>query len=584
MNLARFFEHWSITENPFRGEEARQDPVFLRLGERRAWTDAPAVPAPQVAVVVTASAVGAPVIAGGSGGNNGETSIAPPSAAPEAAAPVPAPDRRPPARAANLGRTAHSDFEKIAGDFHRPSTAIVFGEKGSGKTAIRMQLAERIAEHNAEHPEARCLLVAYDDLNPILDRFYERMPPDKKAGTAGIIEVFRKFRLVDHIDAIISIIVQRVVSELFRDHASTEPTDLGPEPRRSARRLDITARYDLLLLEAVYDRSEHAEVRTRRLRRLLRVPMPGPMALWGAAATWGWILPLAFVAWALFIAPKKGVLGGDTLATGTAALLTGLYLIALVKYVLWDRLGLLRLGRRVRKQVRISARGDRSFAHALRDVPAAVRDPSVLPVTGSDEPRYAMLERLRRFLRHFGYHSTVIVIDRVDEPTLISGDPERMQAVVWPLLNNKFLQQPGLGVKMLLPIELRHALFRESAAFFQEARLDKQNLIERLTWTGAMLYDLCDARLQACRPAEAPPITLLDLFAEDVTTQDLVDALDQMHQPRDAFKLLYQCLNEHCSNVTESQAQWRIPRLVLDNVRKDQSERVRQLERGVRPA
>jgi hypothetical protein len=172
----------------------------------------------------------------------------------------------------------------------------------------------------------------------------------------------------------------------------------------------------------------------------------------------------------------------------------------------------------------------------------------------------------------------------VDEPTLISGDPERMQWVVWPLLNNKFLQQPGLGVKMLLPIELRHALFRESAAFFQEARLDKQNLIERLTWTGAMLYDLCDARLQACRPAEAPPIRLLDLFAEDVTTQDLVDALDQMHQPRDAFKMLYQCLTEHCSNVTESQAQWRVPRLVLEGVRKDQAERVRQLYRGVRPA
>ena len=31
MNLSRFFEHWSITENPFRGEEARHDPVFHRL-------------------------------------------------------------------------------------------------------------------------------------------------------------------------------------------------------------------------------------------------------------------------------------------------------------------------------------------------------------------------------------------------------------------------------------------------------------------------------------------------------------------------------------------------------------------------
>ena len=31
MNLSRLFEHWKITENPFRGEEARHDEVFSRL-------------------------------------------------------------------------------------------------------------------------------------------------------------------------------------------------------------------------------------------------------------------------------------------------------------------------------------------------------------------------------------------------------------------------------------------------------------------------------------------------------------------------------------------------------------------------
>ena len=33
MNLQHFFDHWSIRENPFRGEEARQDAVFQKLGE-----------------------------------------------------------------------------------------------------------------------------------------------------------------------------------------------------------------------------------------------------------------------------------------------------------------------------------------------------------------------------------------------------------------------------------------------------------------------------------------------------------------------------------------------------------------------
>ena len=32
MNLSQFFEHWAIVENPFRGEEARTDAIFARMG------------------------------------------------------------------------------------------------------------------------------------------------------------------------------------------------------------------------------------------------------------------------------------------------------------------------------------------------------------------------------------------------------------------------------------------------------------------------------------------------------------------------------------------------------------------------
>lgn len=577
MNLARFFEHWQITENPFRGEEARQDEVFLRLGEIAGHGAPPAAPPARVSatgslaagdlepadVVVSAPA---PAIPAGAGGT-----------------------KRP-----WISRTVHSDFEKIAGDFSRPGTAIVFGEKGSGKTAIRIQLAERIAEYNKAHPTDRCLLVAYDELNPILDRFHERMAGsagekkrDDTGAGGGVAGVFRKFRLVDHIDAILSIVTPRVIGELFRDPDGAQPIDLGPEPRRTARRLDPLVRHELLLLQALYDRPEHAESRTRRLRRLLRLSRPAWAVVWSLAAAWGWIVPTAFVVWALFGADASVREGKNPLVTWTAVGLAAAYVLVLGKYLLMDRLKFLSLGHRVRKQIRVSLRGDRSYAHSLRELDLRVHEPGVLPTTDSDETRYAMMGRLRRILRGFGYASMVIVMDRMDEPTLMSGDPERMQGVVWPLLNNKFLQQPGMGIKMLLPIELRHALFRESAAFFQNARLDKQNLIERLSWSGAMLYDLCDARLSACRPppsADAPPVKLIDLFAEDVTVGDIVDALEQMQQPRDAFKLMYQCFTEHCANVTEDQGQWRVPKHVLETVRKAQAERVRQLYRGVRPA
>jgi benzoyl-CoA reductase/2-hydroxyglutaryl-CoA dehydratase subunit BcrC/BadD/HgdB len=99
-----------------------------------------------------------------------------------------------------------------------------------------------------------------------------------------------------------------------------------------------------------------------------------------------------------------------------------------------------------------------------------------------------------------------------------------------------------------------------------------------------MLYDLAEARLRACQDEGAPKAHLINLFAEEVTRQDVVDALDQMHQPRDAFKFLYRCLTEHCSNVTAEDNEWKVPRLVLEMVRKQEAERLQQLYRGIRPA
>jgi hypothetical protein len=237
----------------------------------------------------------------------------------------------------------------------------------------------------------------------------------------------------------------------------------------------------------------------------------------------------------------------------------------------------------LRRQIRVVNRGDVSYARSLRQIRASILDAANLPLSDSDESRYEMLERLKRVLRAFGYSGLIVVMDRVDEPTLVRGDPDRMKAVVWPLLNNKFLQQEGLGCKLLLPMELRHAVFRESSTFFQEARLDKQSLIEHLSWTGATLYDLCESRINACANTGTTAPKLIDLFAEDVTRQDVVDSLDRLHQPRDAFKLIYRCMTEHCAAVTRGDGNWKIPRHILNAVVKQEAERVQQLFRGIRP-
>ena len=526
MNLSQFFEHWAIVENPFRGEEARTDAIFSRMGIAANGAEDP--PPGRVRLV------------------------------------------RPSTPA------THAEFEKIVGELERPSTSIVFGEKGSGKTAIRLQIADRVARYNAEHPENRVLLIPYDDLNAQLDHYARVTGGEKKKD-----DPFSGVRLVDHLDAIVSIGTGRIVNALLAGSDRPTPAQIEDAGKR-ARRLSLASRRELLLLQALYDTSDTTGARTAALKRILRLSAGGPRALVATGVWIGWIPAAALFVWGQFF---SGL--GDATRTGLligSAVLLGLWLVLLLQVTLVDRLVDRHVAQRVARQFRMVPRMSSGLTASLARLDRSVAPTDALPVTGSEETRYAMLARLQRVAAEFGFPTLLVLMDRVDEPTLVRGDPQRMRSIVWPMLSHKFLQHDGMAIKMLLPIELRHALFKESSAFFQEARLDKQNLVERLSWTGAMLYDLCNARLATCRPVSAEPVSLADLFTDDVSRQDLVDALDHMQQPRDAFKFLYRCINEHCAGVTGEEGAWRIPRHVLETVRKSETDRVMGLQRGIRPA
>jgi hypothetical protein len=531
MNLSQFFEHWSIVENPFRDEEARHDTIFVRMGINPDTTS-PRAQSPSV----------------------GEDALALPRA-----------------------QSTHPDFEKILGDIAQPSTSIVFGEKGSGKTAIRLQLAAKIKKHNDANPSRKIFLIPYDDLNSALDRFNATQSSKKDTNP------FTSMRLVDHMDAILSIGTARIMGALLPGGTDAQVADLGDQPNKAARKLPQSVRRDLLLLQSVYDSADTTGNRTSQLRQMLKLPAGGNGPLLVMLLWIGWIPAIAlFLAARIFLElPEEWMVMATDILSGLLLLGWGALMI---KAFLLDRLVVNRIAGKLFKQLRMVNRPASGFLGSLRRIQRGVLSSGELPLDDSDEQRYAMLARMRRFIESFGYTGIMIIIDRVDEPTLVNGDPDRMRSVIWPLMNNKFLQLEHVGIKMLLPIELRHALFKESSAFFQEARLDKQNMIERLSWTGAMLYDLCNARLGVCRPASADPISLIDIFDEDVTRTDLVEALNNMQQPRDAFKFMYRVLSEHCASVTAEDGRWKIARHTLDRVRRDEAERVMQLQRGIRPA
>lgn len=467
----------------------------------------------------------------------------------------------------------HPDFEKILGDPHHPAAAVVFGERGSGKTALRLQLESAIIDANLGNPEARCLVVDHDEFNPMLGSIGRAIRKDD--GAAAVTAV----TLSDHLDVILSRAVPPVVDAVL----SAKPPVSGPlvgleHARRAARGASLASRRELQRLQALYDLGPEAGVRADRLRRVLQLPgrSRGTLMLVGMV-----LLALLAGAW--------GVVVGLKLVTGPEfALVLPAFILLLGAVVLgfgWLRNRMLigRVSRAAARGLRAIGRPTDSFRCSARELPPGEARSLVPPVgSGADEWRIERLGGLVDVLRALGVPAMMVLVDRVDEPVAVNGVTARMKSLAWPLFRNKVLQMPGVGLKFLLPLELRDELLRETPEFFREARLDKQNLLERLAWSGAMLFDLCNARLAACS-SEDPSPKLMELFDDSVARQDVVDALDQMQQPRDAFKLLYGLVQEHCSNVVEEESAFQIGKTTLDLVRKRQVERKEGMLRGVRP-
>jgi len=482
------------------------------------------------------------------------------------------------------GATDHPDFPKIMGELSQPSTAIVFGEKGSGKTAIRLLLGKKINDHNGKSDKP-VLAVAYDDLNPVLDKLLQHHKQDADAMLKG-------FKLDDHQDAILSQAVTKLVSCILgqRDD-SPEPVPAMDVSGRAIRAMPKQTRVDLAVLAALYDepRSGSAVPRFAKFRRAMRI---GPrLPLW-IVVTLGIVVTVAaaalwFAKYFVDDAPLW-LLPSVILGVALAALAWG--------YAGWRWLTLWLSARRVVKAMPAVSRSTSNLRQMLEMLKASHLAGQPLPqppsqgTGGTDlgDTRYQLTRRFISALTEMGFAGMIVFIDRMDEPTLVHGDAGRMKSITWPMFDNKFLKQDNLGLKMLLPLELRYELNRESSKFFQEARLDKQNMVDRLTWSGATLYDLCNQRLAACATDSQQPGQLVDLFTEDVSREQLIDALDQMHQPRDAFKFLYAVIQEHCKMVPEASAEkggeYKIPKLTLESVRRFQSQRVEELYRGRAPA
>ncbi len=434
-----------------------------------------------------------------------------------------------------IEQTYHPAWSKVYGDPSEPATAIVLGPKGAGKTAMRLQIVKQLQAYNLSHPDKRVFFIQYDDFNAFLGPLQQSLPQRYRSNPDRILQSIRKW---DHMDAILCQSVTSLVDRILKANEKRQSDqgmdiDLG-----KLAKLDRGQKRDVLLLAAAYDQAHAGSFQSRwtKLRKTLR---------YGNLSTWTFCI--IAIAGTIVSSLIGYALIASNATTGRTAISLAIALIFLSwlpyfgRYIRHSWMAL-----KLKKNIRVGRRDIPALTSVLMEIPSSDLAAQPLPMSQRSDDRYAMLEKLQSLLGSLGFPGLIVIVDRVDEPDLVNGLPERMQALVWPLLDNKLLKHPGLGFKLLLPSNLLYFLDRESREFNERARLDKQNLIRNFDWTGEALYDLLAARLRACSTSKDSPVLPSALVAPAISEQRLLSAMQSLRTPRSLFRFWYRLLAEHC--------------------------------------
>jgi hypothetical protein len=445
----------------------------------------------------------------------------------------------------------HSAWDKIYGNPEDPATSVVFGEKGSGKTALRIQMIRMLTEYNTDHSETRPIVLDYSDLNPFIDRFRHRFPQGRK-----IQKILARWELWDHLDAILSLGVTQLIDRILEPSQTVHPAavDLKPLP---IEKLNPHQVRDLLLLASCYDtsRSENTVSRWNRLAKKLQY------RTWKSLVSNNWEILLGLLGTSIFTSVMFQWVG-----------LPGFLMrcwFYLIVFILWSPLLRKMLQRfikawSIKRSLRVLPHLKSNLFKILMSLRKMDFSGMPFPVSGNTDNRYEMLAKFLGLCNTLGLNGLIVLMDRVDEPYLINGSAELMKLIVWPIFDNKLLKHERVGLKLLLPNQLLDFMERESTDFHQRARLDKQNLIRSLDWTGESLFDLTNARLAACAADGKSPV-ITDFFELPLDRRRLVEAFAKLKVPRHLFKFLYNLFGQHVNKHTDTETVWKISETAFES-------------------
>jgi hypothetical protein len=447
-------------------------------------------------------------------------------------------------KAACINTSFHSAWDKIYGNPGEPSTSIVFGERGSGKTALRFQMIQKISEYNSAHCGFGVLVIDYSDLNPFIDRFRQRFSSGRK-----IQKILSRWELRDHLDAILSLGVTQLIDRILDSGRQSHPAAVDTKPL-PVQNLNKFQSRDLLLLSSCYDTSHNETPLNRwiRLSRLLRYStlFSRVTELWEFGV--GVICSVVLVCLWYKISGGLGfVLNQWFYFIGTFFWLPFLYKTVCRFWKAWS----------IKNSLRVLPHLKSDLLKILLRLKKADFNGMPFPIDRGTDHRYQMLEKLLDVGSVLGLRGLIVIVDRIDEPHLINGSPELMKLIVWSILDNKLLKHEQVGLKLLLPNQLLTYMERESHEFLQRARIDKQNLVRSLEWSGESLFDLLNSRISACAAdGKSPKIT--DFFSPNIDRNRLINAFAKLRVPRHLFKFLYRLFAQHVLSYSELEPVWQI--------------------------
>jgi len=444
-----------------------------------------------------------------------------------------------------IAGTFHPSWSKVVGDAKQPATAVVFGPKGSGKTAMRLQLIRHITEHNQSFPEHRVFLIEFDDFNSYLGPLQEHLPRRQQSSPEKVLQ---SIKLWDHMDAILSQGVTQLVDRVLQTSAASNLPAVNVR-QDAIDRLDRGQRRDLLLLTAAYDRSKTGTLHDRFSATQKRLRFHSPTT---------WVsLAIGFAGTLLTLWLSVFLYRSDAITVRTLLWLVPLLLLAAwgMYAYRWTKHQL--MAWRVCRNLRVLPRDQSQLRQLLMRFTDRELDEQPLPQSQRSDDRYALLKKLQLLLRSLGFPGMIVIVDRVDEPDLVNGQAERMKQLIWPLLDNKLLKHEDFGIKLLLPSELHYFIDRETREFHERARLDKQNVVPSFDWTGEALYDLLAARMKACATPGLRP-SPHELFEPQVTEPRFIAALQSLQTPRNLFRFMYRLITEHCKRFRSETPQFKI--------------------------